>query len=109
MPCQVGSAQRGPFEAGHLGLLFGSRVSCGVACCLEGSPSDSRPPSSRLRLVGPSLALDTRLHSFGYWWSRSCLDCWAITGGPRYPRYKTLTFVVSCDLVGVLYEESCDV
>jgi hypothetical protein len=43
------------------------------------------------RVVGSSLALGTRLQSFGYWWSWSCPGCWAIIDGPRYPGYKTPT------------------
>jgi hypothetical protein len=60
---QVGSTWHSPFEVGLLGLSFGSRevpeshVAWPVAP--EGSPSECRPPSSCLRLVGLSLALDT--------------------------------------------------
>jgi hypothetical protein len=80
---------RSPWSA--IWFLGGSRVPCGVACCLEGSPLDSCPTSSHPRVVGASLALGTRLQSFGCWWSQSCPVCWVVTGGPRYPGYKTLT------------------
>jgi hypothetical protein len=47
MPCQVGSAWRGPFEGGRLGLSFGSwKILGSVWCCLL-------PPRYHIRISGP--------------------------------------------------------
>jgi hypothetical protein len=76
-------------------LLFGSQEVHGSHAAWIIPPRDppriGGPCLPWSRAVGSSLALGAQLQRFGRWWSRTCLGCWVVTGGPRYPGYKSVT------------------